>query len=93
MPSFDYPIKFGMTSDKDIENMNMMIEVEKGQKILIRGYIIEEQLRMREHSEINGDGVINIGFHKKLKTCLKMTIPLSRNYKKTKKCMSCCYGK
>ena len=58
LPSFDYPIKVGMTSDKDID---IMIEAEKGQKTLIRGYTIEEQLRMREHCEINGDGVINIG--------------------------------
>ena len=40
----DYPIKVGIMSDKDIENMNMMIEAEKEQKILVRGYTIEEQL-------------------------------------------------
>ena len=57
-----------MTSDKNIENMNMMIEVEKGQKILVRVYTIEEELRMRKHCEINGDGVINIGLSQETET-------------------------
>ena len=29
LPSLTYPVKGGITSDTDIENMNMMIEAEK----------------------------------------------------------------
>ena len=56
----NYPVKVGITSDTDIENMNMMNEAEKGEKILVRGYKLEAKWRMREYCEQNGDVTLNV---------------------------------
>ena len=59
LSSLDYPIKLGLASENDIDNMNMMIEAEIYEKILVRGYTIKAQLNMIEYSENNGDGTVN----------------------------------
>ena len=53
-------MKLGLTSTDDVNNMSMMIDAEMNEKVLVRGYTIQEQLRMKEHSEQNGDGSLTI---------------------------------
>ena len=38
------------------------------EKVLVRGYTIQEQLRMKEHSEQNGDGAVTIGLSQESET-------------------------
>ena len=71
MSSVNFPIKLGLTSSTDIENMKMMINAEITEKVLARGYIIEEQLSMREHSEQNGDGTVNISLSQESETMFR----------------------
>ena len=59
-PSLNYAVRIGITSDTDVENMNMMIEAEQGETILVWGYTLEEQLIMGEHCEQNGYGTLNM---------------------------------
>ena len=55
-----YPVKLHQTSDYDIDNMNTMIMAEEKKIVLVRGYKLEEQMRMREHCEENVDGTVNV---------------------------------
>ena len=71
MPSLNFPITLGQTSSTDIDNMKMMIDAEINEKILVRGYTIEEQLNMREHTEQNGDGTVNIGLSQESETMFR----------------------
>ena len=48
-----------------------MIDAEINEKILVRGYTIEEQLNMREHTEQNGDGTVNIGLSQESETMFR----------------------
>ena len=71
LPSLNFPITLGQTSSTDIDNMKMMIDAEINEKILVRGYTIEEQLNMREHTEQNGDGTVNIGLSQESETMFR----------------------
>ena len=53
LSSVNFPIKLGLTSSTDIDNMKMMIDAEINEFFLVKEYTIKEQLNMREHSEKN----------------------------------------
>ena len=57
--SLNYRVKIGITSDTDVENMNMTIKAEE-EIFFIRCYKLEEELRMKEYCEQNVDGTLNI---------------------------------
>ena len=42
LSSVNFPIKLGLTSSTDIDNMKMMIDAEITEIVLVRGYTIEE---------------------------------------------------
>ena len=58
--SSNYPVKLKDTSDVGVGNMNLMIKAEGQKKVLVRGYSLDDQLRIRQNCEENVDGSLNV---------------------------------
>ena len=56
----NYPVNFGPATVDDLHNIKLMQKSIKQEKVLVRGYSLEEQMSVIQNNEENHDGEINI---------------------------------
>ena len=55
-----FPVPIGMSTTSDLQNIIIMQKCMNEQKVLVRGYSLEEQMTVSQNQEENHDGSINI---------------------------------
>ena len=56
----EYPYLCNNATQNDMENMSLMEQCQKNEKVLLRGYKIREQMNRDQNQEYNHDGCMNV---------------------------------